>query len=254
MMIFDHAIPYTYLPESDPTLREYLNYNPHHNRYTAKQVASNPALIKVGRKADETDRAGWRGYDRVYSKYLSSKRDEALDILEIGIFFGWSLLAWQRYFKNAKLTGIDNVIDPSRTAEMQEISRRFPVYNTIKKCYFDTRQETDWYELWGKEFDVIIDDGGHHPSNEQLPTLTNGWEYLKPGGLYFIEDVSHRYGELELLALNNKLVELEKEGHEINVYSHDNLGAKMVTKGKYDNTTEYIVVLRKKEHDQISDN
>lgn len=45
-----------------------------------------------------------------------------------------------------------------------------------------------WIEQSGGNFDVIIDDGGHH--NCQIWTsFQKLWPTVKPGGLYFIEDM-----------------------------------------------------------------
>ena len=46
-----------------------------------------------------------------------------------------------------------------------------------------------WIKESGGDFDVIIDDGGHL-NCEIYTTLEKLWPTLKPGGLYFIEDLS----------------------------------------------------------------
>ena len=45
-----------------------------------------------------------------------------------------------------------------------------------------------WVEESGGNFDVIVDDGGHRNSHI-LNTFMGLWRALKPGGLYFIEDL-----------------------------------------------------------------
>ena len=40
------------------------------------------------------------GYTKVYEKYFESLREKKLQILEIGIADGKSLLTWSDYFKN----------------------------------------------------------------------------------------------------------------------------------------------------------
>lgn len=45
-----------------------------------------------------------------------------------------------------------------------------------------------WIQRSGGDFDIIIDDGGH--KNAQIKTsFDNLWPTLKPGGLYFLEDL-----------------------------------------------------------------
>lgn len=43
-------------------------------------------------------------------------------------------------------------------------------------------------------FDVIIDDGGH-TMNQQITSLEDLWKIVKPGGLYFIEDLQTSFWE-----------------------------------------------------------
>lgn len=249
--IFYAATPYSALPVSDGELKSLLNYNPHHNAYTAKQNFP-------GRNPNETDRGGWRGYDTVYSKYLLPLKNDPINMLEIGIFYGYGILAWQRFFPNGKITGVDNVIDVSRIQEFKKIEKDFPDYKKIKKEIMDTTKEDDWLLFLGKQFDIIIDDGGHHPDT-QIPTLRNGWKYLKTGGLYFIEDISHRYTDSKLEKLNDELQALKDRGNTVEIYSHVNTGLLHILsnpdlKKRYGvspqapmNAEEYIAVIQKHE-------
>jgi len=38
------------------------------------------------------------------------------------------------------------------------------------------------------EFDIMIDDGGHHPPDTKISLVTL-WPFLKPGGVYVLEDI-----------------------------------------------------------------
>jgi hypothetical protein len=87
-------LPVFDLPEGDLELKKLLNYNPPLNRYTKSQP-------ETGRDPNETDRGGWRGYNRVYSKYIGHLRKEPLKIMEIGANMGYGLLAWAKYFPNS---------------------------------------------------------------------------------------------------------------------------------------------------------
>lgn len=250
LSLFDTAIPYTKLPESDPDLKEFLNYNPVHNRYTANQNFP-------GRNPNETDRGGWRGYDRVYSMFFPQLRDQSIEFLEIGIMEGYGLLAWKRFFPNAKIYGVDNVIEGRRILEMQTIAKQFPMFQKVKTEYFDSTKPDDWLTFSGKRFDVIIDDGGHHPDT-QVSTFINAWQYLKPGGLYIIEDISHRYTEQKLDRLHDVLLDVLSVGNDITVYSHHNAGLDHILNtpnlrkqmnihpDALNIATEYIVAIRKK--------
>ncbi len=242
-MIFSEHTPFEKLPNSDETLKKLLNYNPVHNEYTRKQNIPE-------RNPNETDRAGWRGYDRVYTKYLANKKNENLNILEIGIMEGYGLLAWKRFFNNASIFGVDYHIDERIKNEFRKIEAEFFDFTKIEKHYFDTTKKDSWKILESVDFDIIIDDGGHHPQT-QLDTLNNAWELLKSGGLYFIEDIGHRYGEVPLNELSIKLEKMNRQGNTVKIYSHQNLGLKRQIEQRRiiadpdTNCTEYIAVIHK---------
>jgi len=244
MKIFENSTPFQFLPESDSDLKVYLNYNPQHNEYTRRQNIPE-------RSPDETDRGGWRGYDRVYTKYLSEVKININDLLEIGIYYGYGLLAWARYFKNSRIYGVDIAMSGSQLMEIDTIRHSFPDFNRVNISLSDSTDENMW-PFKENQFDIIIDDGDHHPQS-QIKTLECGWKYLKNKGYYFIEDVSHRYGEEYISLLHDKLIELSGENY-VSVYSHDNAGLKYINNKQMmkenrivtlSKSTEYIVVIQK---------
>ena len=253
--IFSNVPRYSVLPESDGRLKELLNYNPALIKYS-----KNPTQIKLGRTPGETDRGGWRGYDRVYSKYFYPKQAEPLEILEIGIERGYGLLTWARYFGNAHVTGIDlpnHPFTPRNKVEQEKIAKQFTEYDRVTRLFFNTTVPDKWDAVGDKLFDIIIDDGGHNPDT-QTATFSSAWSRLKPGGLYFIEDISHRYSDQKLLKLDNLLSKIKRQGHTLEVYSHNNIGLSSmlnnnkkvvkysgVTSDAPNNSEEYIAVIEK---------
>lgn len=251
-MIFDNAIPFETLPESDAELKSYLNYNPVHNSYTKKQNIP-------GRNPNETDRGGWRGYDRVYFKYFQDLRTKKLSIMEIGIKEGYGIYAWQRYFENSTIYGIDNDWNSDIIYRRNELKKNHGLFNKARLYNINSTKEDHWIEFYGKKFDIIIDDGDHHPIT-QIKTFECAWKYLKAGGLYFIEDIGHRYGKEEIQKLSDFILSHTNEFDILEIYSHDNVGLNSVFKDsnylKHNknrvvmtenlNTTEYIVAIRKK--------
>lgn len=253
-MIFDNAIHYSELPESDLDLKNYLNYNPVHNAYTKKQNFP-------GRSPTETDRGGWRGYDRVYTKYFVPLREEKLNILEIGIKEGYGIYAWQKYFKNATLYGLDIDWKPGIITQRNILKNKHKLFQKARLYNLDSTKEDNWIHFYGKEFDIIIDDGDHHPYS-QIETFKHGWKYLKAGGLFFIEDVGHRYGE-ECIKHLSDFIESRKDQIElIDIYYHNNTGLqvwlnlgkknqKFAIKSGLKNldatSNEYIIAIRKKQ-------
>ena len=101
--------------------------------------------------------------------------------MEIGVSQGASIKMWNDYFRKANIYGID--INP----ETKFKKERIEVY---------IGNQTDEEFLKGvckdKQFDIIIDDGGHKMS-QQTGSFKILWKYLKSGGFYVIEDLHTSY-------------------------------------------------------------
>ena len=111
-----------------------------------------------------------------YIKIFDHLKDEKLNILEVGIFNGGSLLWMADYFKNASISGID--------LKLPDIS-----HERIKMSVCDQENLINLDRI-GKElgkFDIIIDDGSHEFLKTEGTNIAL-FPYLKSGGLYIIED------------------------------------------------------------------
>ena len=143
------------LPDSDPFLKTCLNNNPWLKEYTAKQP-------KTDRNPDETDRGGWRGYDRVYSNFISKFKNDKLDILEIGVHAGFGVLAWTNYFQNSKVYGAE--IDFKNWIHSYDsILKNHNDFSRANIFQMDSTLKSEWIRCINVKFDVIIDDGSHLP-------------------------------------------------------------------------------------------
>jgi hypothetical protein len=123
----------------------------------------------------DTDKSA---YFPVYEKYFSPIRNKELNILELGVLRGGSLLLWHYYFPNSKIVGLDinNVV-----MEKQE---RIYVYQGEQQG----KDVIDKIcEIHGK-FDIIIDDASHigEFTSKSFELLFD--EHLVSGGIYVIED------------------------------------------------------------------
>lgn len=238
--------PYTDLLPCGDELKSHLNFNPWYFDF----IKTQPKVL--GRRLDQTDRGGWRGYDRVYYHYISHLKHNPIKLLEIGVHSGYGLLAWARYFKQGYITGVE--IDEFWKGSHSKIISDYSESERIDFNYFDSRKQTKWGDQY---FDIIIDDGSHLPF-DQLQTFQINWSTLKVGGLYFIEDISSRYINPSKEIVFDLLLEMAMLGHRVNVYSHKNEGLekilsdpKLMKRYKFTEDTpkvaeDYIAVIMKK--------
>ena len=140
--------------------------------------------------------SGWpyHHYAPIYSLFLDSIRASVTRFLEVGIGTtnpnfaasmgkngtpGASLRAWSSYFPNAEIFGVD--IDTECLFEEERI-RTFTLDQT------DPGSINEFFSANGaKPFDVIVDDG-MHTEHAAKTFFENSFQYLIPGGYYFIED------------------------------------------------------------------
>lgn len=119
-----------------------------------------------------------------YESYFHSKRGiRDLQILDIGVLNGGSMMVWLEYFVNTKVIGID--IDPMRKHVLTDDVRTEifignqddkKIRNKIKEKY--------------NHLDIVIDDASHI-SDLSLKSFKLYWPLLRNNGIYIIEDVSY---------------------------------------------------------------
>ena len=127
-----------------------------------------------------TDKVDMHHYAPHYERHLGHFQDRRLEMLEIGVGLGQSLAAWKEYFPHAlSIVGLD--IDPKDLP--------FAVYRGHQADPVTIGMMLQFHETG---FDVIIDDGSHR-SEDVIPTLMMLWKYVRPNGVYVIEDIQTSY-------------------------------------------------------------
>jgi hypothetical protein len=134
------------------------------------------------------------GYTPLYELLLTPFREREIDLLEIGLSAGGpevmgradravtdfpSIRMWREFFPKAHITGVD-ISDFSRFETTW--------FKFFRADCGSAEQLHNVAELSGPQ-DLIVDDGSHAPFHQQL-TLCSLFPILKPGGLYFIEDLN----------------------------------------------------------------
>ena len=128
-------------------------------------------LTKYGSDKDKE-----HSYGPVYNAFFEPIQNSVTAILEVGIRDGCSLRAWQEYFPNARVVGIDNHSDLLNEGRIESFRA-----DSTNLCEVDN-------VLKDSTFDIIIDDGCHW-YKEQTDTWRNLYHRVRPGGLYIIEDL-----------------------------------------------------------------
>jgi SAM-dependent methyltransferase len=122
----------------------------------------------------------WDHYFDMYHRHLSRFVGLETKLVEIGIYSGGSLEMWRQYFgSGCHVYGVD-------------IENACKAYETDNISVFIGDQERP--EFWQSfkasvgTVDILIDDGGHTPE-QQIVTLNEMLEAIRPGGVYICEDI-----------------------------------------------------------------
>ena len=126
-----------------------------------------------------TEHGDKHNFTETYEKYFRRFKDKKINILEIGVNNGSSLKMWYDYFPNATIYGAD-------------INDKSEFTNERVKCVVLNQSKKEDLKEFAKNinitFDIIIDDGSHHISDQQL-TFGCLFPLLKDNGIYVIEDL-----------------------------------------------------------------
>ena len=133
--------------------------------------------MDLGEQGYDTDKGP--AYMARYDRAFAALRDRPVALLELGVLRGGSLLMWADYFPHGTVVGLDInpvQVDHARVRVYQGGQQDAALLATIAaECAPDG-------------FDVIIDDAGHLGSLSAASFLALYDRYLKPGGVYVLED------------------------------------------------------------------
>lgn len=125
----------------------------------------------------KTDKYDLGYFHAFYSDLFSPLKDQSLNILEIGTYYGDSVKYWRDYFPNSVVFALDVFHCPNIVNEERLVHIVGDAYNTT---FLNT--------LPNKFFDIIIDDGPHTYESMEF-FLLNYIKLLKPNGLMILEDI-----------------------------------------------------------------
>lgn len=135
------------------------------------------------------DKGTIHSYIDPYAELLEPYRENG-NILEVGIFHGHSLQMWREYFTNGIVAGVDILAREGVQSLIND--------DRYKIIIADATQPEFTNHISDLKFDVIIDDGSHHIEH-QVATFNILKNFVKPNGLYIVEDVQNIDVEKDIL-------------------------------------------------------
>lgn len=153
-----------------------------------------------------SDKGTMHSYIEYYERYFEPHRALG-SVLEIGVMTGGSMLLWQHYFDSVFLTGVD-----LRNGFNAELPFQSELGYAVWHWGVDSTDHTQIPDL--KQHRFVIDDGAHDLES-QIKTLKNYWQFVQPGGTYFIEDIED---DANTEALRKFIGDWIREPHTIDYY------------------------------------
>jgi hypothetical protein len=153
-----------------------------------------------------SDKGTMHSYIEYYEKWFEPHRALA-SVLEIGVMTGGSMLLWQHYFDSVFLTGID-----LRNGFNQALPFQDELTWAVWHWGVDSTNPDHVPDL--KQHQFVIDDGAHDEYS-QIKTFQNYWQFVQPGGTYFIEDIENDASTAVLKEFVNVFV---REPHTVDYY------------------------------------
>lgn len=133
-----------------------------------------------------TDKVSAHAYGPFYDDLLNNYIDKDINLLELGVLCGGSIVAWHKVLEKANIFGIDCNFSRLKYLNLNEQYDRMKLFDI--KLYMPNTQAIVDEQLGHLTFDLIIDDASHDP-NHQFSAFKIFFERLKPEGIYVIEDL-----------------------------------------------------------------
>lgn len=130
-----------------------------------------------------------------YEKIFLDFKFKKINILEVGVSTGHSLILWHEFFPNASIYGIDNEL----TLE-KEFVKSFKRIKVVRHGDAYLQSTLNGFP----DFDIVIDDGSHY-LHDQIKFMINLYPKLNRDGIMLIEDIRGSKETLVLLDLAKKL-------------------------------------------------
>ncbi len=126
-----------------------------------------------------------------YERCFSPLRMDPIKLIEIGAAGGESIRMWLEFFPIAHVWGIDIVMDTNPYNRPN--AKTHPRYSFI---HADQSDPVMWACLasdTGANWDIVVDDGSHF-SKDIINSFEAGWQFIRSGGFWAVEDLGCSFG------------------------------------------------------------
>lgn len=146
-----------------------------------------------------TDKGTTHDYINSYYNNEFVDRDRKINLVEIGIGDGYSMVLWREWFRNAEITAIEKYPYHYNHKKPFEIKGATSIFQDAYQ-----KSTVDLFE--DNSIDYLIDDGPH-TFESQCYVITNWISKIKVGGKIIIEDVQEyeRFEKFEQIIKDNNL-------------------------------------------------
>ena len=128
------------------------------------------------------------GYMPIYEELFKELFNEPINILELGVNKGSSILIWKKMFPKATIFAIDN--DPKCSKDIED--ERTYVFKGDQKDIGFLGKVVSHPKVRGHGFDIVIDDCSHYPEPQKV-SFEFLFPFVKNNGFYVIEDLFFAY-------------------------------------------------------------
>ena len=150
---------------------------------------------KSSQRNNVTDCRHCQSYTLFYEGLFKNKKDEPLNIAELGILDGGSLLMWKEYFTNSEIYGFECNIELINNFKQNFNNDRINIFNIDVTNEYSIENAFSEVNIL---YDIIIEDTTHQ-FDDQIRVIENTYKYLKPGGILIIEDIFKSYNETDYI-------------------------------------------------------
>jgi hypothetical protein len=129
-------------------------------------------------------------YTAIYDSWFSSLRYRDINVAEIGIERNDSIQLWRDYFPSATIYGFEFIQEKIDFAKSQNLKNVHYEFMNVR----EKQSIIDSFNKMDVKYDIIIDDSTHI-IEDQIRIIQFSVEYLNPGGILVVEDISRDVNE-----------------------------------------------------------